>query len=123
MPDWIKWLFLRILPKLLFMRRPVMIETDEALRKAGHRRGVLCENVIINRHEGKVNCDTCTNANMQINEKIQKLYRSPYVIKAFENVCFIAEILKKKDRESMIDEDWKFVAMAPSLYDTRKAID
>uniref|UniRef100_A0A1I8F045 Uncharacterized protein n=1 Tax=Wuchereria bancrofti TaxID=6293 RepID=A0A1I8F045_WUCBA len=137
MPDWIKWLFLKILPKILLMRRPMIIETDEGFR----------ENVIINRHERKVNCDSCHTANMQINEQIQKLYRSPYVIKAFENVCFIAELLKKKDRDAVIDEDWKFVAMvldrlflllfsitcflgtalillqAPSLYDTRPAID
>nr|CRZ22632.1 Bm8694 [Brugia malayi] len=105
MPDWVKWLFLKILPKILLMRRPIIIETDEAFRKFGHRRGELCENVIINRHERKVNCDSCRTTNMQINEQIQKLYRSPYVIKAFENVCFIAELLKKKDRDAMVNDN------------------
>ncbi|CAG9535121.1 unnamed protein product [Cercopithifilaria johnstoni] len=146
MPDWVKWLFLKILPKILLMRRPVIIETDEAFRKANHRRRELCESMIINRYEQKVSCVECVNANIHFNEEIQKFYHSPYVIKAFENVCFIADLLKKKDRDSMIDEDWKFVAMvvdrlflllfsitsfsgtalilfqAPSLYDTRQAI-
>ncbi|KAM3721060.1 Acetylcholine receptor non-alpha chain [Dirofilaria immitis] len=147
MPIWIKWLFLRILPKILFMRRPMLIEIDEAFRKAGNRRGELRNNIIINRHEQKVSCNACHNANVKVNEQIQKLYHSPHVIKAFENVCFIAELLKKKDRDEMVDEDWKFVAkvldrlflilfsvtcfsgtalillQAPSLYDKRQAID
>ncbi|MCP9260114.1 Acetylcholine receptor alpha subunit [Dirofilaria immitis] len=110
MPIWIKWLFLRILPKILFMRRPMLIEIDEAFRKAGNRRGELRNNIIINRHEQKVSCNACHNANVKVNEQIQKLYHSPHVIKAFENVCFIAELLKKKDRDEMVDEDWKFVA-------------
>uniref|UniRef100_A0A915PMI5 Uncharacterized protein n=1 Tax=Setaria digitata TaxID=48799 RepID=A0A915PMI5_9BILA len=137
----------RTLPKVLLMRRPMIIKNDEAFRKVGHRRGELSENITINRHEQMVKCDACHHANHQINERIQKLYHSPYVIQAFENVCFIAELLKKKDRDAMIDEDWKFVAMvldrlflflfsitcfsgtalillqAPSLYDTRQAID
>ncbi|VBB31984.1 unnamed protein product [Acanthocheilonema viteae] len=102
MPDWIKWLFLRILPKILFMRRPIMIETDEAFYKANHRRAKSYENVIINRFDEKINCDGCANAKTYINEQIQKLYRLPHVIKAFENVCFIAELLKKKDRDAMV---------------------
>ncbi|VDK89628.1 unnamed protein product [Litomosoides sigmodontis] len=141
MPSWVKWLFLGILPKMLFMRRPTIAEV---FHKAGGQR---VENMIINRCERKVSCDACADENTQINEQIQKLYRSPHVIKAFENVCFIAELLKKKDRDAMIDEDWKFVAVvldrlfllifsitsfsgtalillqAPSLYDTRQAID
>lgn len=35
-------------------------------------------------------------------ERIQRLYHSPHVIKAFENICFIAELLKKKDRDAKV---------------------
>ncbi|VDN03221.1 unnamed protein product, partial [Onchocerca ochengi] len=39
MPIWVKWLFLRILPKILFMRRPTLIKVDEAVRRvADYRR-------------------------------------------------------------------------------------
>ncbi|EGT43995.1 hypothetical protein CAEBREN_23742 [Caenorhabditis brenneri] len=85
--------------------------------------------------------------NATIDDTIQKMYYSPPVVKAFENICFIAELLKKKDRDDKIDEDWKYVAMvldrlfllifsiacfvgtviillrAPTLYDTRSPID
>ena len=42
---------------------------------------------------------------------IEALYYSPPVLQAFQNVCFIAELLKKKDKDDKIDEDWKYVAM------------
>lgn len=35
-------------------------------------------------------------------ERIQKLYHSPHMVKAFENICFIAELLKKKDRDAKV---------------------
>lgn len=38
----------------------------------------------------------------QVDERIQKLYHSPPVVKAFENICFIAELLKKKDRDAKV---------------------
>lgn len=47
----------------------------------------------------------------QDREAIEALYYSPPVLKAFHNICFIAELLKKKDKDDKIDEDWKYVAM------------
>ncbi|MFH4973825.1 hypothetical protein AB6A40_000534 [Gnathostoma spinigerum] len=147
MPQWVKWLFLQFLPKILFMRRP-LDHSDESFKKFSQRRGENCEKVSMNFHEHRVNKDMVNSAAAgTVNEKIQKLYYSPAVVKAFENVCFIAELLKKKDRDNKVDEDWKYVAMvldrlflmlfscacfigtvtillqAPTLYDSREAID
>jgi len=44
-------------------------------------------------------------------KKLESLYYEPAVLKAFSNICFIADLLKKKDKDDKIDEDWKFVAM------------
>ncbi|KRZ28987.1 Acetylcholine receptor subunit alpha-type unc-38 [Trichinella pseudospiralis] len=41
----------------------------------------------------------------------EDIYISPPVVRAFRNVCFIARLLQKKDRDDKIDEDWKYVAM------------
>ncbi|KIH68397.1 Neurotransmitter-gated ion-channel ligand binding domain protein [Ancylostoma duodenale] len=95
----------------------------------------------LNYHEHRVSRDQA------FDDRIQKLYYSPQVVKAFENIVFIAEMLKKNDRDDKIDEDWKYVAMvldrlflvifsfacfigtlvillqAPTLYDYRKPID
>ncbi|VDM73066.1 unnamed protein product [Strongylus vulgaris] len=70
-----------------------------------------------------------------------------WVVKAFENIVFIAELLKKNERVNKLDRDWKYVAavldrfflfifsiscltgtlyfllQAPTLYDSRKPID
>lgn len=42
-------------------------------------------------------------ANAAVDERIQRLYYSPQVVKAFENICFIAELLKKKDRDDKVE--------------------
>ncbi|VDK42196.1 unnamed protein product [Anisakis simplex] len=147
MPAWVKWLFLKFLPEVLFMRRPVA-ESDDSHRRVSQRRGDNCEKVAINYHEHRVSRDSeCVRSMAPVDERIQKLYYSPAVVKAFENICFIAELLKKKDRDDKVDEDWKYVAMvldrlflmifsfacflgtvtillqAPTLYDSREAID
>jgi nicotinic acetylcholine receptor len=147
MPKWIKVVFLRWLPKVLFMRRP-LDESEESFRQVKHNKTIQNERIMINCHEHRVSRDlTRTLANAPIDERIQRLYYSPPVVKAFENICFIAELLKKKDRDDKVDEDWKYVAMvldrlflitfsiaclvstawillqAPTLFDDREAID
>ena len=147
MSKWVKKVFLIWLPKLLFMRRPLDVN-EESFRQVKHNKTSAREQIMINYHEHRVSRDlTRTLANAPIDERIQKLYYSPPVVKAFENICFIAELLKKKDRDDKVDEDWKFVAMvfdrlfliifsvacfvstlwillqAPTLFDDREAID
>ncbi|KAL3998440.1 Acetylcholine receptor subunit alpha-type unc-38 [Acanthocheilonema viteae] len=138
MPEWVKWIFLKTLPKMLFMRRPIN-DADDLFCKG--------ERITINYHEHIVNGDGETLIRTEPDERIRKLYHSPHVIKAFENICFIAELLKKKDKDAKVDEDWNYVAMvldrlflllfsiacfsgtitillqAPTLYDTRQPID
>ncbi|ETN78887.1 hypothetical protein NECAME_02751 [Necator americanus] len=46
----------------------------------------------LNYHEHRVSMDKA------VDERIQKLYYSPQVLKAFENLVYIAETLKKNDR-------------------------
>ncbi|VDN49973.1 unnamed protein product [Gongylonema pulchrum] len=56
----------------------------------------------MNYHEHRARRDAGDSATEELDERIQKLYRSPYAIKAFENICFIAELLKKKDRDAKV---------------------
>uniref|UniRef100_A0A7E4VLX7 Nicotinic acetylcholine receptor alpha subunit 38 n=1 Tax=Panagrellus redivivus TaxID=6233 RepID=A0A7E4VLX7_PANRE len=147
MSAWIKLVFLKWLPKILFMRRP-LDANEESFRQMSQKTRGRAAKIVINCHEHRVSHDlTRTLANAPIDERIQKLYYSPPVVKAFENICFIAELLKKKDRDDKVDEDWKYVAMvldrlfliifsiaclvstawillqAPTLFDDRQAID
>lgn len=143
MPRWIKWLFLQQLPKILFMTRPSIVDKN-LVHKVDQRRSDSREKVALNYHDHRVSRDLNKTYEAEAgDERIQKLYSSPVVIRAFENICFIAELLKRKDRDDKVDEDWKYVAMvfdrlfliifslacfigtvtifiqAPTLYDTR----
>ncbi|EGT43469.1 hypothetical protein CAEBREN_13737 [Caenorhabditis brenneri] len=144
MPNWVKKVFLKWLPKLLFMRRPI----DDYEEKIDDKKKPKDGKIALNVHAHRVSKDVGHKLkNATIDDTIQKMYYSPPVVKAFENICFIAELLKKKDRDDKIDEDWKYVAMvldrlfllifsiacfvgtviillrAPTLYDTRSPID
>ena len=61
----------------------------------------------INYHESRMSEDHGKNLTVSRQgdaqrDKIEQLYYSPPVLKAFENVCFIAELLKKKDRDDKV---------------------
>ncbi|CAD5224205.1 unnamed protein product [Bursaphelenchus xylophilus] len=109
-----KKIFLRWLPKVLFMRRPLS-ENNESLRHGDSKKyNTKGEKIVINYHEHRVSRDLTirtTAKHSSANREIQDIYNSPPVLKSFENVCFIAELLKKKDRDDKVDEDWKYVAM------------
>ncbi|CCD69819.1 Acetylcholine receptor subunit alpha-type unc-38 [Caenorhabditis elegans] len=143
MPNWVKKVFLKWLPKLLFMRRPI----DDYEEKFDDKKKPKDGKIALSVHAHRVSNVGNNIRNATIDDTIQKMYYSPPVVKAFENICFIAELLKKKDRDDKIDEDWKYVAMvldrlfllifsiacfvgtviillrAPTLYDTRQPID
>ncbi|CAD6184221.1 unnamed protein product [Caenorhabditis auriculariae] len=110
MPNWVKKVFLQWLPKILFMRRPLEDQKDSFHQNAKIR--TKDGKIALNVHSHRVSKDVGRSiAGATIDDSIQKLYYSPQVVKAFENICFIAELLKKKDRDDKIDEDWKYVAM------------
>nr|AFY08299.1 nicotinic acetylcholine receptor alpha subunit 38 [Oesophagostomum dentatum] len=144
MPKWVKLVFLIWLPKLLMMERQPD-EQEVSLRRVSPRKGFepnsLDGKIPLNYHQHRVSGE------VPIDERIQKLYYSPQVIKAFENIVLIAEMLKKNERDDKLEEDWKYVAavldrfflfvfsiacmsgtlvvllQAPTLYDYRKPID
>uniref|UniRef100_A0A5S6Q6T8 Uncharacterized protein n=1 Tax=Trichuris muris TaxID=70415 RepID=A0A5S6Q6T8_TRIMR len=159
MPKWVKKIFLRTLPHYLFMRRP--LGDDDSFRRVESRRSeVRSSNFalqskfrpasqrgrsdLVRRHFSDVAAESTDRA---VGGSVDELFFSPPVLRAFQNVCFIAKLLQKKDKDDKIDEDWKYVAMvldrlflwifsiacflgtviillrAPSLYDDRVPIE
>lgn len=126
------------------MRRPLNAN-DESFRQV-KIKNKKASRIFLNYHEHRVSRDL-TKAGALITNELQKIYQQPQVIKAFENICFIAELMKKKDKDEKEDEDWKYIASvvdrlfliifsiacvvstcwilltAPSIYDDRQAID
>uniref|UniRef100_A0A914GR85 Uncharacterized protein n=1 Tax=Globodera rostochiensis TaxID=31243 RepID=A0A914GR85_GLORO len=152
---WIRRLFLRWLPKLLFMRRPLDLSARlldgrpkvpkrenrtvaQLHRRLDHSLGPIC---VLRHSPLEAMCRP------PLDERLRQLYRCPKVEKAFENVCFVAELLRRKDRDQKVDQDWKYVAsvldrlflvlfalccfagtawillQAPIFYDRRRPID
>ncbi|KAI3413823.1 hypothetical protein GPALN_011304 [Globodera pallida] len=152
---WIRRLFLRWLPKLLFMRRPLDLSARlldgrpkvpkrenrtvaQLHRRLDHSLGPIR---VLRHSPLEAMCRP------PLDERLRQLYRCPKVEKAFENVCFVAELLRRKDRDQKVDQDWKYVAsvldrlflvlfalccfagtawillQAPIFYDRRRPID
>ncbi|VDN58347.1 unnamed protein product [Dracunculus medinensis] len=80
---------------------------------------VVCDKLLMNYHEYRVSPALISTKKLKLDDSIQKIYHSPLVIKAFKNICIIADLLKKKDHDDKIlyndifkiDEDWRYVAM------------
>ncbi|OUC49499.1 putative acetylcholine receptor subunit alpha-type unc-38 [Trichinella nativa] len=107
MPKWVKRVFLRTLPKYLLMRRP--LGDDDSFRRMDSRRSTRSSNYV---QKSPAATPTTTESSEIIAEDI---YISPPVVRAFRNVCFIARLLQKKDRDDKIDEDWKYVAVSGKI--------
>ncbi|XP_003373614.1 acetylcholine receptor subunit alpha-type unc-38 [Trichinella spiralis] len=107
MPKWVKRVFLRTLPKYLLMRRP--LGDDDSFRRMDSRRSTRSSNYV---QKSPAVTPTTTESSEIIAEDI---YISPPVVRAFRNVCFIARLLQKKDRDDKIDEDWKYVAVSGKI--------
>ena len=101
MPKFIKVLFLQILPKLLFMRRPLGID-EESFRRVCIRKSSRLDRISLNYcHDHRVSRDLTRKIAANPNSE-SKSYETPQIKKAYENICFIAELMKKKDRDEKV---------------------
>lgn len=119
MAPWVRRLFLGLLPRLLYMRRP--IPDKEAKNTYQHRqcngmpqnktcREILHHNVNLQRGFLQASREAIL---AEVGDSGVRMRRPipREVLDAVESVCFIADHLKKGDREISIKEDWKYVAM------------
>jgi nicotinic acetylcholine receptor len=134
MPNWVKALFLRVLPKLLFMRQPqekiiigncsysystLLENTDTS--KASQQKYPLKANSLYNEYHfssnngQKVKKKTYSNnsgSNSLLTTPVKnKKLRSPEVLKAIDGINYVCEHLKKEDEEKMVREQWKYIAL------------
>jgi len=154
--NWYRTLFLGWLPRILFMRRPLENNSFwSQIEKKRRQSKILSDRLRqewLDRHASGIAgvrkpSSVVVQHRSQIDDRIRELYYSPQIIKAFENVCFIAELLKKKDRDIRVDQDWRYIAsvldrlflilftiacfvgtawillQAPIFYDNRKPVD
>ncbi|XP_015907670.1 acetylcholine receptor subunit beta-like 1 [Parasteatoda tepidariorum] len=137
MPNWIRVVFLKYLPIMLFMKRPKKTRLRWMMEMPGigahhhyhggspdMKGGATCHTV-----KGKMdfvemadihhpNCTAARASQQQVGdsqlrdmEGPETLYLTPEAFRATEAIEFIAEHLRSEDEYIQIREDWKYVAM------------
>uniref|UniRef100_A0A8C7LQF6 Cholinergic receptor, nicotinic, alpha 2b (neuronal) n=1 Tax=Oncorhynchus mykiss TaxID=8022 RepID=A0A8C7LQF6_ONCMY len=113
MPRWVHSVFLDLIPRWLFMRRPA---------PDGRRRRLLMlqQGAAVARYQGRtinprphlsqVN-PTQRPANLVSDSREIEFPLSPSVIRALEGLHYIADHLRAEDADFSVKEDWKYVAM------------
>uniref|UniRef100_A0A8C6S2U3 Cholinergic receptor, nicotinic, alpha 2b (neuronal) n=1 Tax=Neogobius melanostomus TaxID=47308 RepID=A0A8C6S2U3_9GOBI len=101
MPRWVHSVFLDLIPRWLFMRRPA--PDGRSRQDSGGAGNKQLGNTRVNATQRANNMDTAaSNATLRL---------SPSVIRALEGVQYIADHLRAEDADFSVKEDWKYVAM------------
>lgn len=128
MPQWVKKVFIKTLPKYLFMRSPLTGD-DESFRRVSSKSRFGTVTTLSSANDKKTSSTLNVSRDksfkkrprdflalpgecMETRNRMEQVITSPQALRAFENVCYIAEVLKQKDKDDKIDEDWKFVAVS-----------
>lgn len=67
------------------------------------------DKLLMNYHEYRVSPALISTKKLKLDDSIQKIYHSPLVIKAFKNICIIADLLKKKDHDDKVSFNYFFI--------------
>ncbi|XP_038818627.1 neuronal acetylcholine receptor subunit alpha-2-like [Salvelinus namaycush] len=96
MPRWVHSVFLDLIPRWLFMRRPA---------PDGRRRRLLLlqQGAAVARHQGRTTTTRLPGGNNRTMNNT--------VIRALEGLHYIADHLRAEDADFSVKEDWKYVAM------------
>lgn len=129
MPDWVKRVFLIILPKILFIRQPnhkiqignISYSYSTLLNKnkvnhmeedAGnnHRSPSIFDFRLTRGSMRRAKAVSCSNSRSNTPVR-EKKYRLPEVIKAIDGINYVFEHMKQEDEEKVVKEQWKYVAL------------
>jgi nicotinic acetylcholine receptor len=129
MPDWVKRVFLIILPKILFIRQPNYkikignatysystllnknkVEEDTPLSCNNNRSPSIYDFRFMRSRMRQEKAMSCSNSrsNTPIREK---KYRLPEVLKAIKGINYVFEHMRQEDEEKIVKEQWKYVAL------------
>jgi len=129
MPAWIRAVFLKSLPTILFMKRPRKTRLhwmNEMPANAGGLAPQYCSPQLSKSKMDVMELSDLHHPNCKINrstgydrdqmqsresEGSDSLFMTPEAYKATEAVEFIAEHLRNEDEYIQVREDWKYVAM------------
>ncbi|MGH0142222.1 UNVERIFIED_CONTAM: hypothetical protein FKN15_019862 [Acipenser sinensis] len=132
MPEWVRSVFLRILPKMMLMRRPM---EQQAVKSSGRKRkdstsqtaSMNCLEYRENKlpkEEKKCPCQHPKDPSEPDSSKLSRQLGpqsintvlafsvvSPEIKQAIESVKYIAENMRSQNKAKEVEDDWKYVAM------------
>ncbi|XP_025943929.1 neuronal acetylcholine receptor subunit alpha-4 isoform X2 [Apteryx rowi] len=122
MPDWVRRIFLDIVPRLLFMKRPSAVKDNckkliESMHKITNAPRLWSEtdmepNFTTSSSPSPQTSTLCCQGTNAHGAKDQHLLlMSPALKLAVEGVHYIADHLRAEDADFSVKEDWKYVAM------------
>uniref|UniRef100_A0A8C6U3C8 Cholinergic receptor, nicotinic, alpha 6 n=1 Tax=Neogobius melanostomus TaxID=47308 RepID=A0A8C6U3C8_9GOBI len=118
MPEWVRAVFLGVLPKVMLMRRPIdqSCPTSTSAGRAGTGGGTSTG--------GTMNCSLPLpeppkspkvprplNSPSTVNAVVALSVVSPEIKQAIESVKYIAENMRTRNKAKEVADDWKYVAM------------
>ncbi|XP_077007952.1 neuronal acetylcholine receptor subunit alpha-6 isoform X2 [Tamandua tetradactyla] len=125
MPEWVKTVFLQLLPQILMMRRP--LDKKKKTCSDGNPKGISSKpaKVKFAKHGEPKLLKECCHCNKSSDLAISKrrlshqpsqwmtknLENSPEVEDVINSVQFIADNMKNQNETKEVEDDWKYVAM------------
>ncbi|XP_075577022.1 neuronal acetylcholine receptor subunit alpha-4 isoform X3 [Pelecanus crispus] len=121
MPDWVRRIFLDIVPRLLFMKRPSTVKDNcKKLIESMHK--ITSTPRLWSEVDVEPNFTTSSSPSPQTGTPAQGrkthsakeqhlVLMSPALKLAVEGVHYIADHLRAEDADFSVKEDWKYVAM------------
>ncbi|XP_044124116.1 neuronal acetylcholine receptor subunit alpha-6 isoform X1 [Neovison vison] len=125
MPNWVKVVFLQLLPQILMMRRP--LDKKREMSSDQNSKGISSRSTQVNfdhRRETKLPTACCrcpksselaTGKRRLSHQPLQWMAESsepsPDVEDVINSVQFIAENMKNQNETKEVEDDWKYVAM------------
>uniref|UniRef100_A0A8C5GYD0 Neuronal acetylcholine receptor subunit alpha-3-like n=1 Tax=Gouania willdenowi TaxID=441366 RepID=A0A8C5GYD0_GOUWI len=112
MPEWVRSVFLGVLPKVMLMRRPIdQGSTSPASIKAGGGGGASKKRKnSLDSGSGSISVGGIT-ASSPVNAVVAFSVVSPEIKQAIESVKYIAENMRTRNKAKEVEDDWKYVAM------------
>ncbi|NXC13440.1 ACHA6 protein, partial [Corythaeola cristata] len=128
MPKWVKTVFLRLLPKVLLMQRPLEQQTKNTSRKnkkgsantSGKSKHSKRKDTKLHKEQRCSRCDKATElattkrrrlSHQSLKWMAEQVEYSPEVKDVISSIQFIAENMRSQNETKEVEDDWKYVAM------------
>ncbi|NWS98475.1 ACHA6 protein, partial [Mionectes macconnelli] len=127
MPRWVKTIFLKLLPKVLLMQRPLEQQKKSYSKKpqkasdskSGKSKHSKHKDTKLQKEQRCSHCDQATElatakrglSHQSLKWMAEQVEYSPEVKDVISNVQFIAENMRSQNETKEVEDDWKYVAM------------